>query len=79
MTDVERLQEELGRAYRAIHGFHNARRKGELLADAPYAYHAPTIAAAGRFVREGALDGSEYFMGKPVEVLREALNPPPAH
>jgi hypothetical protein len=36
-------------------------------------YHSPTIAAATRFMNEGALDGSEYFIGKPVSVMHAAL------
>jgi hypothetical protein len=36
-------------------------------------YHSPTICADARFVHEGALDGSEYFIGKSVDVLHAAL------
>ena len=70
----EQLIIELQRAYRCIQGMHHAISTGK-----PFeaeAYHAPTIAAAKRFVFEGALDGSDYFMGKPVEVLHAALSLP---
>ena len=74
MTDAEhiaRLEQELARAYRALVGFDS----GKLTA-ASRAYHAPTLAAAKRFVFEDALDGSEYFTGKPVDVLHAALRLP---
>lgn len=72
MTDDE-LKRELGRAYRCIQGMHHALKTGGDFADG---YHALTVAAAKRFVYEGALDGSEYFIGKPPEVLNEALKLP---
>lgn len=71
----ERLKKELERAYRCIRGFWTAHEKGETLARTPVAYHCTTIGAACRFVSSGALDGAEYFVGKPVEVLHNALNP----
>lgn len=64
---------ELERAYRAIRGFYTAAQKGALPDKTMLAYHSPTIAAACRFVKTGELDGSEYFTGKPVDVLHEAL------
>lgn len=70
------LEQELERAYRAIMGFDTARREGKPLDGTAYAYHGPTIAAARRFVREGMLDGSGYFIGKHVNVLRAALDLP---
>lgn len=72
--ELERLKTELGRAYRAVHGLHNAHKAGT---EHALAYHSPTIGAAARFVREGSLDGSEYFIGKPVEVLHAALSGKP--
>lgn len=72
-VEIERLKIELGRAYRALHGFAHAHRKGERLNDTAVGYHSPTIGAAARFVREQSLDGAEYFVGKPVAVLHEAL------
>lgn len=72
MTNEE-LTLELQRAYRCIQGMHNALTTG---ADFHEAYHAPTIAAAKRSVFEDALDGSDYFVGKPVEVLYTALRLP---
>jgi hypothetical protein len=66
---------ELERAYRCIQGMHNALQKGSEFA---VGYHAPTIAAAKRFVFEGDLGGSEYFIGKPVEALHAALKLPAA-
>ena len=65
---------EQGRAYRCIQGMHNALTLG--ISFAAEAYHAPTIGAAKRFVFENALDGSDYFMGKPVDVLHAALKLP---
>ncbi len=71
----EQLRKELERAYRCIMGFSTAHLKGEKLDKTAFGYHSPTIAAARRFVREGHLDGSEYFIGKPVAVLHEHLAP----
>jgi hypothetical protein len=66
------VRTEQGRAYRCIQGLHNALTA--MQADIPAnGYHAPTIAAAKRFVFEGSLEGSEYFIGKPVDVLHAAL------
>lgn len=73
--EIERLEKELGRAYRALRGFWTAREKGELLDKTAMAYHSPTIGAACRFVGERSLDGAKYFIGKPVDVLHNALNP----
>lgn len=67
------LRTELERAYRCICGLHTAIRKGELPGGPVLGYHSPTIAAARRFVTEGELDGSEYFIGKHVDVLHAAL------
>lgn len=75
MTNEE-LQTELGRAYRCIQGMHNALARG--IHFSAEAYHSPTIGAAKRYVFEGALDGSDYFIGKPVEVLHAALALPNA-
>jgi len=61
---------ELGRAYRCIQGMHNALNKGSTFDDG---YHSLTLGAAKRFVFEGAIDGSDYFVGKKVEVLHAAL------
>lgn len=73
MTE-EQLREELERAYRCISGFYVSRRKGELLDKTTFAYHSPTVAAARRYVTEGELDGSEYFIGKNVSVMHAALD-----
>ena len=73
--EIARLKIELGRAYRCIRGFWTATEKGQSLDKTAIAYHSPTIGAACRFVSEGSLDGSEYFIGKPVDVLHNALNP----
>lgn len=62
---------EQERAYRCIQGMHHALTLG--ISFSAEAYHALTIAAAKRYVFEGALDGSEHFIGQPVEVLRAAL------
>lgn len=73
MTE-EQLKLELERAYRALRGFWTAAQNGALPDQTMLAYHAPSIAAACRFVETGDLDGSEYFVGKPVDVLHQALN-----
>ncbi|MCR6496184.1 hypothetical protein LJB71_08140 [Thermomonas sp. S9] len=72
-NELEHLRTELGRAYRALHAYTNAHAKGEPLSDAAVGYHSLTEAAAKRFVNHGALDGSEYFIGKSVDVLHAAL------
>lgn len=72
-TDNERLRAELGRAYRALTAYTNARDKGVPLSTTAVAYHSLSEAAAKRFVHHGALDGSEYFIGKSVGVLHAAL------
>lgn len=70
---IANLEKELGRAYRCIRGFWTVTKKNEVADKTVLAYHSPTIAAACRFVGEGALDGAEYFIGKKVDVLHEAL------
>lgn len=72
-NEMERLRTELGRAYRALHAFAFADRDGKRLNETAVMYHSPTIGAAARFVHEGALDGSEYFIWKTVDVLHAAL------
>lgn len=64
---------ELERAYRCIRGLYGKIANGEKPNATMLAYHSPTLAAAIRFVEEGALDGSEYFIGKDVSVLHEAM------
>lgn len=71
--EVAHLKKELERAYRAIYGFHNAWVKHERFGDIPVAYHSCTIAAAARSVKEHSLEGADYFVGKHVSVLQEAL------
>lgn len=69
---ITALEQELQRAYRCIQAQHNALRA--MQASFPsISYHSLSIGAAKRFVFEGALDGSEYFIGKPAQVLHEAL------
>ena len=72
--EIGRLQTELGKAYRVVHGFYSKLRKNERPDPAMLAYHSMTLAAAGRFVREGSLDGSNYFEGKPVEIMKQELS-----
>jgi hypothetical protein len=72
-NEIERLRTELGRAYRALHAYTHAHRLGKPLADAAVGYHSLTEAAAMRFKNHGALDGSEYFIGKSVDTLHAAL------
>ena len=69
--NIDEAMKELQRAYRCIQWMHNAISTGNKFTDE--AYHSPTIAAAKRFVFEGALDGSKYFKGKHVSVLHGAL------
>lgn len=73
-AEVKRLTTELGRAYRCVWGFFTSRRRKELLDDTAMAYHSLTAGAAGRYVNYESLDGSDYFIGKHVSVLHEALN-----
>lgn len=75
MTLLANSRVELGRAYRCIQSMHNALNAAQL--DFPASgYHAPIIGAAKRFIFEGELDGSDYFIGKSVEVLHAALRLP---
>lgn len=67
--DVGHLQDELGRAYRAVLGFSSEFNDGTMMA-----YHLPTLAAAKRFVYEGSLDGASYFDGRSIDTMRAALN-----
>lgn len=69
--EIFRLKAELDRAYRCIVGFHNAHLDG--LRFERVGYHELTIGAARRWTYESKLDGSGYFIGKPPEVLHEAL------
>ena len=66
------LIEELEKAYRCIQGLHNSIVMAKVQSSS-VGYHMPTIAAAKRFVYLGALDGSEYFIGKDVSVLQRAM------
>lgn len=72
-TAEAQLKTELGRAYRCIQGMHNALKKGGQFVEG---YHLLTIGAAKRFVFENDLSGSQYFEGKHVRVLDEALRLP---
>jgi len=67
------LETELARAYRALRGIYGATANGHMPDAAMLGYHAPALGAAMRFVGEGKLDGSEYFIGKDVSVLRAEL------
>ena len=69
----EELEAELQRAYRCISGFWTAYKNGTLPTSTVISYHSLTIAAASRFIKENALDGSNYFEGKNTEVLQDAL------
>jgi hypothetical protein len=73
MSETVDYKTELERAYRALRGLYGAVAKGEMPDKTALAYHSPTLAAAARFVHEGALDGSGYFIGKNVSVLHDAL------
>jgi hypothetical protein len=67
----EQLRRELERAYRCIQGLLHAQETNHPFA---YGYHQLTIGAAKRYVFLGELDGSEYFIGKDIKVLQEALD-----
>ena len=73
--EIERLRTELSRAYRATYGLYNAAREARTPSDAMMGYHSLTFGAAARFVREGALDGADYFIGKHFSVLHAVLHP----
>lgn len=66
-------EEELKRAYRCVRGFYSLALQGGLPDKVFLGYHSLTIAAAIRFVEDGALDGSSYFEGKPVTILHETI------
>lgn len=70
---IEFLEKELDRAYRALCGYAKSADKGEPLGETTIAYHSPTVAAAKRHTILGETDGAEYFIGKHVSVLHEAL------
>lgn len=72
-AEIVRLTLELQRAYRCIVGFHTALRKDERLNRTSVAYHLPTIGAARRFVFQDSLEGADYFEGKHISILHEAL------
>ena len=72
MTE-EQLKEELGRAYRCIVGLYNKIPQNEKKG-AMFFYHSLTIAAAKRCVYKDQMDGAEYFVGKGVEELHNAMN-----
>lgn len=69
----EQMSKELARAYRCICGLYSAIRQGRLPDETMLTYHSPIIGASRRFVIEEQHDGSDYFIGKPVSVLHEAL------
>lgn len=72
MTDID-AKKELERAYRCIRGLYGKIANGEMPDQTMLAYHSPTLGAAIRFVDEQQLDGAEYFIGKRVDVLHDAL------
>lgn len=72
-VEIERLRKEIGRAYRAVRGFYSCLSKGQTPSEAMMAYHGLTVGAAIRFVNEGALDGSDYFIGKKLDVLQDVI------
>jgi hypothetical protein len=72
-TEPERLKVELGRAYRAVRGLYSCVVKGKIPDQTMLAYHQPTIGAAIRFVEEGSIEGTEYFIGKHISVLHAVI------
>jgi hypothetical protein len=73
VNEEQRLKAELEAAWRCIRGLYGVIANGRAAPSTMFAYHGPTIAAAIRFVDEGALDGRDYFSGKKVDVLHEVL------
>lgn len=73
MSETERLEKELGRAYRALQGFYRCIANGRVPDRTMLVYHSPAVGAALRYVDEGALDGADYFTGKHISVLHEVL------
>lgn len=72
--EAKKLRKELERAYRCVKGFWTMTQRGETIADKmTLTYHSPTIGAACRFVAEGSIAGSDYFEGKHISVLHDAL------
>lgn len=74
-AEIERLQIELGRAYRALHGYYVAHRDSKLVSEATQVYHSLTLAAAKRhiYLSDNPLDGADFFIGKHYSHLHEAL------
>lgn len=70
---IKHLENELGRAYRALHGFYHCHVTGKQPDKAMLGYHSPTLGAARRFITDESLDGASYFEGKKIEVLHEVL------
>lgn len=68
--DVER---ELERAYRAVYALYNEYTCSPQYDPTKYAHICLTLGAAARFVLDGRLDGADYFVGKHIDVLHEAL------
>ena len=64
---------ELERAYRALRGIYGTIAHGDKPTASNLAYHSLTLAAAMRFVADGELDGTDYFVGKDVSVLQGYL------
>jgi len=72
-SEIEHLRHELGCAYRALAAYTCAHVRGQPLQEESVLYHSLTEAAAKRFTNHGALDGSQYFVGKSVGTLHAAL------
>lgn len=72
MSDPD-LKVELERAYRALRGLYGCAVNGRAPDKTMLAYHSLAIGASLRFVNEGALDGTAYFIGKPASVLHDVL------
>ena len=73
MSEIERLEKELGRAYRALQAFYRCIVSGRTPDDTMLAYHSPAVGAAIRYVDEEAMDGADYFVGKHISELHEVL------
>lgn len=71
-TQVD-YKKELERSYRALQALYRKLVNNDPIDQTMMAYHSLTIGAAIRYVDEQALDGSEFFIGKPATVLSDVL------
>jgi hypothetical protein len=77
VEESRRLRMELARSYRALYAFYGRSLKKQEPDKAMVAYHCLTIGAAIRLVQDNNLDGSDFFVGKPQDVLAKVLKTGP--